>query len=333
MQLNSVTDVSKSRHQEKFILKILFYFFKVSGLGTISLKFQQSNNYHFTDWVFSYSKLGFVYNIILLLLLSGINIFGIKSMFKTNYSGRFKQDNLIVAIFDVVVATSSLLLPVVFFVKQNKIVSIANKINIVRKLLVAAKKGNNIIENKALYKITFLFFVQLVILLVLLIWSLRREFHVMIYGCAFSLDVFIVNSLFSQYILILKFLDNSFKIINDNLKIIQKQCIVHHEMQLVSESNFQTEIDQLKFTYLQISKLAEEISDFYSLPILSSILNIFINTLVCSYILIKQIIFLNNTFATFNLPNLSFIYLNITSFTSLTIHVTNTVKAVRYFHT
>lgn len=327
---NSINKVYYINDNITFLPQLKFFFFKIFGIATVSFKpkwIDQNKKWH---WAFTSSVIDILYNVFLIVLLVVMNTIGINYMIKTDYLGRFKQDKFTIASLDTLIALSVIFILTIYCTRQKKIFFILNKISILRELFMRTIKNSVSCRNAQFQKISMLSVGHVIITIIMLPILAKNEIYLAIYTASFNFCIFIINIVLIQYSVILKLIKIFFEIINEKLQNVTNIPLWPVDVQSISIIKLETKLDHLIQMHCLISELAQEISDFYSLPMLVCTFNIFIDLLVCSYTVIKEIIFSNSLLIMNNILNIAHIYFNIISLATLTINVTETIQEVNF---
>lgn len=308
----SIAIRSSAKSSDKFFLKFLFYFFKIFGILTISYDFVWKNDTKSRSLVFKFSRIGIVYNIILttfLIVLDGYNFFVLKP--KVNYMVETKQEILLNDIGALLRVLGTVFILIIFSFKHSKMVSIANKINLVRSL-----SEKPVITEKKLFG----FYVGNFIAVFLILFTINYYIYKVV--TIHLIRIFIVSSLLVQYTFVLKMIKDFYKFINDSLQelLLKRSCWNLDDIKLGLK------IDKLMYMYSCLCNLSQELSDFYSLPMIFATFHLYLYLLSRSYYYIKSA-FISGSYLK-NWKIFFDVYLVTLSLTILVVNVTNTIKEV-----
>lgn len=129
-----------------------------------------------------------------------------------------------------------------------------------------------------------------------------------------------------HYSIKIKLIQNFFEIINKKLLEITNRSLNFYEVRSIY--NTQSELDNLMRFYRVNCNLAQEISDFHSLPMLWSLFAIFTEVLMCLYHLIKEIYISNRILQALNSHDVSHVTFLMILLTVLTKFVTEAIEEV-----
>lgn len=306
-----------SKNYDVFFFKFIFYFFKIFGTLPISYDYEWKSENESRILLFKISKVGVGYNIVLIFFLLFSNIFQLYFIYYLNYFFYTEKiESLVIGtmsylrVFFIVVILS------VFVFQHSKMVLIAKKINELRimatqQLSIKIKVVSISIGNLAIA------FTLKIILIYYILKTVPIE----------TLIELIVYVLFIQYIFVLKIIQSFYKHINDTLqKLFLKQSGSAFE-----NLSLALKINKLMSIYSSSCDLSQELSNFYSLPMMFATLNTYIHLLRSSYSFIKRVFISTIPNDSFILKNsISFInlYITILLITELVINVTHTITEV-----
>lgn len=299
---------------EIFCAKFLFYFFKVFGSATISYYHVWISEKKSWILVFKKSLIGISYNIVLIVFSIPANIISVIVFSKHKIFAQSPQEILLFTFYGILFGFGNVFTLIVFVFQQAKMASIANKIYKLREL----RSDNNSTKNKffSILLINFLFSFGATILL-----SLFSRKISIIHAIVLNLNIFVVFFLFIQYVIVLKIIRGFFKFINDTL---------NNELFSQSKLNLKLTLEKLMHSYSCVCDISQEISDFYSLPLIWAILNMFILLLWTTYNLIKKFFIYNQKPDLLIFFDLMYIHLAAVLLSTFVINVTETIKEVFY---
>lgn len=319
MQQNLVTKKNNFNRFKMIFTKFILYYFNLTGLATIriySTWVYETKNWR---WKFSFvpSKLIIFYNTCLICLSIAMHIMTYEDAVKSGFGGRFGKDTNVIGIFDSSIVLTAVVILGVYCIKQKNVLAIANEM---RKVAISF----DLIKSS---EINYIIWLCLGTVLLFfspnsLIMHPQNLFQVL-YTVAFRLCMLTINSLLIQYIVMIKSIKNLFQCINENLLKLYSKFFGSNYNSL-SENEF----DSLMHSYLTISKLSREVSDFYSLPMLWSLLAIFVDVLMCFYHFIKQVHVYNSVLLAVNLHDLIHVSFLLILLTTLTTFVVDAVEEV-----
>lgn len=305
-------DISQKYYTEKsfdiFCAKFVFFFFKLLGLAPVSYDHVWSDAKKSWILVFKTSKVGIIYNAALVCCLTPLDIRNAILVSEQDVSLKGYKDTLIFTLYGFLFSFGNVFTLIVFIFQHAKIVSIANKISELRELILE----NNTTKHEFF---SFLFLNFLLSFYVVILASFFLKEIDKIDALALYLNVFVNFFLFIQYIYILKLIKSLFESINNTLN-----------NQLLKND----ELNKLMHSYSFLCDVSQKISNFYSLPLIWSISNIFYLLLWTTYSVIQSLYISNHTADFLIFLDLNYIYSCILLMSAFVINVTETIKKVVY---
>lgn len=265
--------------------KLLFCSFKVFGIATMSFcETFDKNNAQYRCW-FAYSKIGMIYNLCLLAYVIVSNYFSIMYLYNYEVPNASKFDKILDESEDIWTLLTVIVIWLTFIIQQDKITLIINEIRQIRESTRILRARNNEIDVKE---------VALIFLVIGIIWCTKVS-TISMYGYKYVLSVLCVNfcnfsmtSTMLQYSFILIILKQIFNFINDDFSEAFKDLISLRieNRDCLKFSNF----IQIQRLYVRSTEISQEISNFYALPILMCIANIFYACISSSYYIAQPIV-------------------------------------------
>lgn len=262
----------KNSYKLKAIIlnNIIFYFFKLSGIATMSIDSKQSYETKNLKWSFVSSRASVLYNICLIFLLIAMHVTSYEGSKKTGFGGRFGQDKSVIGIFDSIIMLGAVLILGTFCVKQKEAVIIANEMS----KIANSKEIHACFQNNYL---TWFCFGNILMFFKPNAVTVKPRVSDIIYTIVFRSSIFIIISLLIQYSIIIKLIHNFCCCFNKNFLQFLSRSSNFYVIKSIYKANLNSELDNFMHSYLVISKLSRKISDFYSLPMLGSLLAIFVD--------------------------------------------------------
>lgn len=322
MIANFVRKIVNSNKFKAIILNNIFYCFKLCGIATIRIHSTWVHETKKWKWSLIPSRSSVFYNICLTCSLITMHILTYENTLKSGFGGRFDKDKVVIAIFDSLIIMTTVIIIMIYCFKQKKILVIANKMS-------EAEEFVDLSTSVLKHYLSWFCFGNILIWFLFVILSLKKETFQLVYTIAFTFSIYTINSLLIQYSMLIKLIQNFFENINENLIKLYNKSTEFNRARSVYTSNLNNKLENLMHSYCAINDLSHEISDFYSQPVLWSLLAIFIDILMCLYHLIKQLIITNNILAAFNLHDVIQVFFHFTILATLTICVTDTIEEVK----
>ncbi|XP_058801057.1 uncharacterized protein LOC131669882 [Phymastichus coffea] len=257
------------------LVRFTYYLFKSLGLAPIT--YREKKQFH-------RSIAGIFYNTILITCILAMSYVAIK--LSVNERAMIVFDSVINIGYKTISGSIGIIILLSFIHHQNHIVNIANRLKDLHDLLCSS------------YNDTAKKFVKNTYILIMLSWlpmllSLPIEnlnnYEIAVYYIVTYICEAIVKGTIFQYIIILNFIKQLFETVNNHLNDVR---------QLKNPTK-----DQFSRLFRQHSlliEMCEDLNEFYSIPVLSSTLFIFVTLILASYYVIKPLIF-HTTELTLNL--------------------------------
>ena len=266
----------------------MLYTFKINGMATMSFNFKPDRKNKTSKYfMFVYSKIGILYNIFLLCLIMALNYHGMWTVFKDSY-GRVSQFARImdIVVTEYIAITSSLVL-VVYCVRQDRAIAIATNIEKIRKLSIILNRQTN--QNEKSLCIIKIFVSNFIFWLLTISMTPIHPANVLESVCFYSI-VYLCDAIYiallTQYNVILLLIKELFKTINYTLHDISKECTWTRQIGFTRSSTVRINLDKLQYSrklYSSISKITQDVSDFYSFSMFWNVLQIFLSTTLYLY--------------------------------------------------
>ena len=269
--------------KNKFFAKCLFYYLKIFSGITITFSTALPKTNGIECWAFRPSKLGVLYNLLLMITLLTSNSYGIIYIFTSNEKQIFeKVSDTITLAFTLFTAASIL---INFLLRQKSFSSIANRLSAANALSIAIDHKIYDQENRLPSYLMIIFLMNLIIWMFMVLTSPNNDFDVLLYYFMFYISIYVIDCLFMQYIAMLKLLHHLFKVVNKNLT----NFAIESKWNLYSAARLDRLL-RLRRLHVSLSDLAHDLSDFYSGPILLCVGNTFIAVTNLTYYIVKPMV-------------------------------------------
>lgn len=280
-------------NDEVFFIKLMFYYFKLSGVATINLNIQPRKRFDRRKiWFTSTSNFDLIPNVILIFLLALLSYLQLKKNVYHSVSGDKTVKNNVT----IVVCTLSFLLSL-FTIKvillkycfqRKNIVNVIDKINAL--CVSSATIGRETISTKKNMNF-FNDVVQLFLIYVVYVFSLivRITINVInndeLLNCVVPLIfIVILDATVIQYNVFLC-------VIKKYVVLIKKELLLNNPENFVTcVYDFQkktTKLYQVHKFYVRLRKISQDLSSFYSLPMLLIIVYVIVTTTIDIFSIIK----------------------------------------------
>ena len=300
-----------------FFVKSTFYFFKLVGLSPMNFGSKSTNSFKIQDVSFTYSKWGILYNVLLTFIVVILNyFFTITPVLEHKYGKRLKFDIAIDTAVHVSAVITSVLTLILFCVHQQKAVSIGNKL----KYLIIV--SSNLHNDQCWQKTTFSWIVRTACLAILITWiclfvTLQSiNFTSLLYFSSMHLCNLIITFIFMQYSLALQLMQQLMKTANENFIIVSKEAAHFTKFHVICRNkDFCSEHQIDKFSHLcefyySLYETSEDISDFYSRPILLCITKNFVSLLLFAYYIAEPLILKKYFMENIHMTHMFFVWLH-----------------------
>lgn len=244
-------------------IKLIYYFFKIFGLATVSLKVDAAADCTFSleemKYINSYLHAGLlIFSVVILSAFSICELWNSKEI----YTGGSERVIDLIMFVLVIIETVGIL--IFYSCRKNKIAELAEKVNDFRKFSRIAKNKTKPLKNISL---TCTYATNLFILVFFV--SMHFDRYIIV-GIASYLSSSIVLSVVAQYTIALKLLKLFFEEVNEKLTLI-------NEVDSNNEYSLQTvdEISNIRRFYASLEETSQNLSDFFSKPVFLCITYIF----------------------------------------------------------
>lgn len=273
-------------------MKFFYLYFKVFGLATMNVELNK--NYKIKKWIFTYSRLGNVYNIALICFLSVLKFFCIRLMFEFyDVSGGNQFDKIIDLARLVISVVGSIIILFKFCICQETAIRIVNRI-IAFQEYCSVSDFKQFYRNKdVLINILEIFIVNASIWIVMIFSSkmYRDKKSMTFYTATFSCDL-IINYTIIQYSILLKLISEFFHSVNSYLTYYLKNVSIYNKMYVINDfvpKKLDHFID-IHNMHLRLCEISKELSDYYSLPMILCLSHVFVSVLLYGFFVLKSIL-------------------------------------------
>lgn len=284
----------------KYCAFIQYLFFKIFGLSPWKIDYLKAiisnrlENYKYN--LCNTSLIGSFYNILVLLVLILFSTYSLlDDFFYQSYPGSTVLSSMIVK-FLFVTSLCASLLPLVYIIRQKIIISVNNRFEIIDRVLnkCAYYESENNHTNDFIFVINFLTTIFGIIILDLLYYPALRVFFE-------NLPTVISGGVIIQYAMTLNRVNKRFKSINLTFfKFGNFRCDATQPQKIfvtrkvVSCDFISNDIDNLKYAFIELCEMSQNISDFYGIPILISIICFAVRTIFSVYLIMLSLFKIQN---------------------------------------
>lgn len=267
------------------LFKFLLNYFKICGILPIKIKIDNTKGkLALRQKTFSCSKFAVFYNVILMITIVITTGISSKIFYSSDLYVALKFDKIKDVIQDASLTLTSVIVLLIYCIKQKKLVIIANKFNNIIYYLNVIEIEANEIKEKVVRRVTIMLAIDVPIILVLILTFSNNNFIFVAYCTSLYICVWLIKSLFLQYTLALTVIKLIFEKLNQNLWLFSKQSYCWSGNQLL----------QLQKLYSLLNDLSQEISKFYSYPMFFASINMFLSLMFPAYYVVKPIFFKKN---------------------------------------
>lgn len=316
----------------RYFIFFQYIFLKIVGLSPwtldtseIFLKNRRHNNVQINECKISY--VGSCYNILLFSFIGLSNFY-----FQFNSSlAHVQSDSVLTPAIRAKLKFIAILcikfIPLIYVFRQKILISVINRLKCLDEKL---KKCENYIIEKNNYHINLIFIVNfLCSACTISILLYHSQFSIMTLLLRVSPD-FIGGWVIVQYTISLKIIDRRFKSINSTITKLGTITNDRNGVKTLPETQISLshEIESIKYAYIELCEMCDDIAEFYGLPVLISIIHYVTINIIRLYFIIlsvlqikkyENIIYLCNGIA---LSSAIFLFIVLTS------SVTATIKQV-----
>ncbi|XP_018317401.1 putative gustatory receptor 28a [Mycetomoellerius zeteki] len=287
----------KSELQDLFwTFRILIMFFKLIGLVTFAHRIVIYKKR--TSYTFQYSKLGIVYNVVLSGLMIASNYISIPFRLNLDYENK---TNLTVGIEVLQTVLGALVICAIlinYCVDQKRLVRIANRLITIEHEIDRLYDLYRPLRRQRIFCAMIIVCILKICLLILLLFTEILAFHTgPISWLTDILPTFHVGWLLIQYFLLVTVIQTNFADVNRaiqsltriNTPDLQLQSLYQTRRIVVNNSTVH-QLLQLRNIHCHLCEISEDVSSFYSLPVLFGIIFLFLTLIYNSYYLLSPLL-------------------------------------------
>lgn len=297
-------------------VKLMFYFFKLFGILTISYDNAWKRETESQSFLFKFSWTGTLYSVILIILLLFFNINRIYIIINGAFYSVSEQEYFVLNLLTHIIRIFNMIILSIFVFQPAKVASIANNIYESRRL--AAEQYFT--KKKILSVYAGNIILSCILRITLNIYLKDDTLYIL------TFTDFTAHVLFLQYTFLLMILESYYKFINDSLR----KSFLKGSNWTLEDHNLNLRIDKLINLNSCLYKASIKFSKFYSMSMIFATLNFYVYLLGNAHKLIKEL-FITNDYAILN-NLISFVnfYLSFLLLAVLVTSVTNTMREVMF---
>ncbi|EGI69737.1 hypothetical protein G5I_01644 [Acromyrmex echinatior] len=291
---NNEQKVKSELHQDLFwTFRILIMFFKLIGLATFTHRiviYKKRMSY-----TFQYSKLGIVYNVVLSSLMIVSNYMSIPDVLNDDYYAKTKLTVSIELLQTVLGALVTCAIFISYCIDQKFLVRIANRLIIIEQEIDRLYYP---LRRQHIFYITIIVCILKICLLILLLFTENLAFHTgPVSWLTDVLPTFYVGWLLIQYFLLVMVIQTDFADVNRAIQSLTKinapdlrlQSLYQTRRIVVNNSTVH-QLLQLRDVHCHLCEISEDVSSFYSLPVLFAIIFFFLMLVHNGYYLLSPLL-------------------------------------------
>lgn len=283
---------SEDRNTHKLTFtKFIFYYFKFSGVATLVYNSELRDKNNVPRLLFTDSTRGKLYNNLLACLVIFSAYFSVKVSYFSNLFQRIKLEKVVDTIQTLVTVLTATIILIIFCIRQQQTIVIFNRIHKLSNFMHLDTKMNTRVKS-TLNDIKTAFFAHAVTLLLFIITTPLSRLSIM-YFAGVTLCSFIINSIIMQYTIVLKLIRHIFGAINAELLEVLSKLSDIHDINFIHVHGVQMKSNKLSLLrelYILMGKMSQDLSDFYSAPMIMCLANGFLTLIVCSYYVAKPFV-------------------------------------------
>ncbi|KAG5306043.1 GR28B protein, partial [Acromyrmex insinuator] len=277
---NNEQKVKSELHQDLFwTFRILIMFFKLIGLATFTHRiviYKKRMSY-----TFQYSKLGIVYNVVLSSLTIVSNYMSIPDVLNDDYYAKTKLTVSIELLQTVLGALVTCAIFISYCIDQKFLVRIANRLIIIEQEIDRLYYP---LRRQHIFYTTIIVCILKICLLILLLFTENLAFYTgPVSWLTDVLPTFYVGWLLIQYFLLVTVIQTDFADVNRAIQSLTKinapdlrlQSLYQTRRIVVNNSTVH-QLLQLRDVHCHLCEISEDVSSFYSLPVLFAIIFFFL---------------------------------------------------------
>ncbi|XP_011640849.1 uncharacterized protein LOC105429518 isoform X2 [Pogonomyrmex barbatus] len=293
-KVNKIT--SEPRKNSFWLLRIAIIFFKLLGLATFAHRVVTQKNK--ISCIFQYSEFGIVYNVVIGSLMIASNYVSIPFRVNMQYENK---TNLTVGIEILQTVLGTLVICAIllsYCIDQRSLVRIANRLMNVEHEMDRLYRLYSPLRRQRVLGTQIIACVLKICLLIFLLTTEVMAFHASpVSWLTDIVPTFHVGWLLIQYFLLVTVIQADFDDVNraiqslsrTNTPDIRPQSLYQTRRIVVSNSTVH-QLLQLRDMHSHLCEISENVSDFYSLPVLCAITFLFLTLIYNGYYLISPLL-------------------------------------------
>lgn len=260
------------------LVKFFIYYFKIFGIFPLTMIKKTKTNQH--QQLCTSSKQAIIYNVLLTITVTLIIVIRTPLFYFSNNYVRVKFEIGIDLVQDISLTITCVTTLLMYNIKHEKLVTIVNKFNHVLDYSASISIEITDDEKKISKRLIIMIFIDIIVMLIIVSTLIPQDLTYTLYCASLYICVMVIRSMFVQYTVALSIIKLFFEKLNHNLWLFSKQSYCSSENQLL----------QLRKLYSFLNDLSQEISKFYSYPMLFASINMFFSLIFPAYYIFKPIV-------------------------------------------
>ncbi|KYN09743.1 Putative gustatory receptor 28b [Trachymyrmex cornetzi] len=291
---------SELHHNLFWTFKILIMFFKLIGLATFAYRIVIYKKR--TSYTFQCSKLGIVYNVVLTSLIIALYCMSIPYILNEYYHDKTNLTVGIEVLQSVLGALVSCVILISYCIKQKSLVRIANRLITIEHEIQRLYDLCYLLRRQRIFYTMIIVCILKICLLILLLFTDILVIQIVRFSwLTIGLLIFLVGWLLIQYFLLVTVIQTGFVDVNRaiqnltriNTPDLRLQSLCQTRRIIVNNSTVH-QLLQLRDVHCHLCEISEDVSSFYSLPVLFGIIFVFPTLIYSSYYLFSPLLMTND---------------------------------------
>lgn len=301
--------IKSESHQNSFwMLRILIIFFKLIGLATFahSVVMQKKR----MTCTFQYSEFGIVYNVVLSSLIIVSNYVSIPFIFDVKYENKTNLTTSIEILQSVLGTLIICAILISYCINQKSLVRIANRLMDVEHEMDHLYHLYRPLRRQRILYVLIIVCVLKICLLISLLSTEVLAFHTSpISWLTDVLPTFHVGWLLIQYFLLVTVLQADFADVNQAIQSLSRVStldrpqFLYQTRRVVVSNSTVYQLLQLRDMHCHLCEISEDVSDFYSLPVLFGLTFLFLTLIYNGYYLLSPLLMTDDILEYMTLSN------------------------------
>ncbi|EGI69738.1 hypothetical protein G5I_01645 [Acromyrmex echinatior] len=281
---------SELHHNLFWTFRILIMFFKFIGLATFAYRIVIHKKR--TSYIFQYSKLGIVYNVVLSSLMIASNYISIPLRLTWEYKIKTNL-TIVIAVLQTVLGTLAICVILISYcIKQKSLVQIANRLITIEHEIDRLYDLYHPLRRQRTFCTMIIICILKICLLMLLLFNDNLALgSTLVSWLTDIVPTFYVGWLLIQYFLLVMVIQTDFVDVNRAIQNLTRintpdrlQSLYQTRRMIVNNSTVH-QLLQLRDVHCRLCEISKDMSNFYSLPVLFGIVFLFLTLIYNGYFL------------------------------------------------